>query len=201
VNKHPTETQLPTSTKTPHNKAPEELVSQVLDAVLQGEPVAHVARQFGITRRVVYKWIAREALEMREAKDALYAGRMDKLLERILNEADTKDLSETSLRDLVVSMGIVADKRERFHGPKPPASQQAMRLQISWKDGTGALALDLQTTSPAPLTSPSPPSPSSDFDDTVDVEGFTVSDEGEAAGIVKPVDCGLDDDDPRGWGE
>lgn len=186
------ETDLAEITKIPHNKAPEELVAQVLDLVLQGQPVAHVAKQFGVTRRVIYKWIAREALEMRQAKDALYISRLDGLIERMLKEASVKDLTQTSLRDLIVATGIAFDKREHLHGPKPPQAQTALRLQVCWKDGSGGCAsLDIETTTGPPLPPAPHPEPT-----TLEVEGYAM-DEGESE-ILTPLDMeDLSDDDPR----
>ncbi|OPY58713.1 MAG: hypothetical protein A4E55_00768 [Pelotomaculum sp. PtaU1.Bin035] len=171
------------NTRVPWNKAAPEFVAQVLDDVLQGSPISHIARRHGISRRVISKWIIREAQETRQARDGIYALRMNKLLDRMIQEADNKDLTDTSLRDLVVSMGIIADKREKFYNSQPASPSPGLNLKIAWRDGTAAAAIEV-TTSGSNNSSPVA------LEQVIDLDS-------EDTGILEPLDLDLDDNDPR----
>lgn len=191
----------------PWNKIPSALVDEIMDAVAAGEKISHIAAKYDITRQAIYKWLAETATSRRALKDVVFTEKIEKIIQKVLNEAETKDLDSVSMRDLAIIGGVFLDKRKELVGPKPPAAQAAMRLKVTWADGSGSItSLDLETSSST--TSPCQPdpsastSPSSDFDDTaVDVESYTISDEEAGADIHEPIDCGLDDEDPRGWGE
>ncbi|OPY60033.1 MAG: hypothetical protein A4E56_02943 [Pelotomaculum sp. PtaU1.Bin065] len=175
------------NTRVPWNKAAPEFVAQVLDEVLQGEPISHIAKRHGISRRVISKWIIREAQETRQARDGIYALRMNKLLDRMLEEADNKDLSDTSLRDLVVAMGIIADKREKFYSSQPSPPSPGLNLRVMWANNGGAAAIEVTTSG----SNNHPPVASGQV---INLDGRGIDDGTE---ILEPLELDLDDDDPR----
>ncbi|OPY60520.1 MAG: hypothetical protein A4E56_02648 [Pelotomaculum sp. PtaU1.Bin065] len=157
-----------------HTRHEVEVIDNVVEDILHGGKINEVARRHGVPRRTVFTWLKEKLAERRELQDILFVDRMEKIGTKILAEIDTKDLQETSVRDLMVSLGILLDKRQNLTGPKQ-AAPGALNLRVAWKNGEGAVEL----TTGQPAASP----PVGSIDDYDEYDG----------GILEPV-RGVDND-------
>jgi len=157
----------------PHTAYGQDIIDEATDKILRGEKVAVVARELGVSKRTLFSWIGQNLNERRELRDALYVDKMEGIASKILAEIDSKDLQETSIRDLMVSLGILLDKRQNLTGPKQ-AAPGALNLRVAWRDGTGAVEISTEQS----------------------VVSAPTSWDHYRGEILEPLELGLNDDDP-----
>lgn len=123
---------------------PEEVRAELLRRVLEdGEHVATVAREMGVSRSTLHAWLA-ELKEERKVQVELENIELQDLLTAKAKEfvlaADKGKLAKASVKDLLIAAGIALDHRRELAGPARGASFS--RLRIAWKSGEGAVEVE-----------------------------------------------------------
>lgn len=125
----------------PVNKFPEELKEEIALAVLSDKrKIKDVAESYGVGRNIVGQIVREHFAQTADLQNIELAHELGDvtslMLQRIRN-----NINDIPLSQLVVSFGILTDKRQALAG-KMAAPPGSLSLRVAWKDGSGAVELN-----------------------------------------------------------
>jgi len=122
------------------NRLPDELREAAVNRAFE-VGVKKAAVEFGITERTIHYLIKELGDEHRELWNEKTSRKLEEKIEKVLSRIDDKAINGAKLKDLAITLGVLADKREQFTRSRMKGEATA-RLRIAWKDGSGAVEIE-----------------------------------------------------------
>ena len=121
-------------------RIPDETREAVVERAFEAG-VRKASREFGIAERTIYYLIKELGAEHRELWNEKTSRKLEEKIEKVLSRIDDKTINGAKLKDLAITLGVLADKREQFTKSRMKGEAPA-RLRIAWKDGSGAVEIE-----------------------------------------------------------